>query len=491
MKKLEELLYGVAVRRVTGSPDVLVSSLHIDSRVADACSLFAAIRGSVTDGHQYITQAIARGASVILCEQLPGKVHESVTYVEVDDSAMAIGLIASGFYNHPCNALILIGITGTNGKTTTAMLLYQLFEELGHKAGLISTIKNLIHGEAVNATHTTPDAIQLNCLIRRMVDEGCTYCFMEVSSHAIDQQRISGLRFTGGIFTNITHDHLDYHQSFDRYIKAKKSFFDQLTPTAFALVNKDDKHGMVMLQNCRAEKKSFGLTTMADFRCKVIENTIQGLHLLIDGQEVWFRLIGRFNAYNLLAAYATGVMLEQEKTSVLTGLSLLHPIEGRFNYVISPNKVTAIVDYAHTPDALQNVLETINDIREGEGELITVVGAGGNRDTDKRPLMATIASRFSNRVILTSDNPRFEEPGAILQEMTKGIPAAYEKNLLVIADRKEAIKTACALATQGDYILVAGKGHEQYQEIKGVRYPFDDQAIVREIFGLNQHINNP
>ncbi|MFH1297263.1 MAG: UDP-N-acetylmuramoyl-L-alanyl-D-glutamate--2,6-diaminopimelate ligase [Bacteroidota bacterium] len=491
MKQLEGILQGIKVRRITGEREVLVTSLHLDSRNMLPGSLFSAIPGTVTDGHQYVSQAIALGASVILCQHLPGRLHDGVTYVEVEDSAVALGLIASGFYDHPSHALKLIGITGTNGKTTTATWLYQLFEELGSKSGLISTIKNLIHGEVIETTHTTPDVIQLNHLLSRMVDAGCAYCFMEVSSHAIDQRRIAGLQFAGGLFTNITHDHLDYHQSFDRYIQAKKSFFDQLAPPAFALVNKDDKHGLVMLQNCLAEKKSFGLTSMADFRCKVIENTVQGLHLIIDGHEVWFRLIGRFNAYNLLAVYATAILLEQDKTSVLTCLSRLLPVEGRFNYVISPNRVTVIVDYAHTPDALQNILESINEIREGEGELITLVGAGGNRDAAKRPLMAAIASRFSNRVILTSDNPRFEEPEAILEEMKKGIPVEHEKNLLVIADRREAIRTACALARPGDYILVAGKGHERYQEIKGIRYPFDDQSVVREIFGINQRVNNP
>ena len=490
MKKLEEVLNGVVARQVKGSQDVEVTSLHFDSRMAEAGTLFAAIRGTVADGHNYIDQAIVQGANVILCEYLPSRLYNRVTYVVVEDSALALGLIASRFYDNPSNELKLIGITGTNGKTTTVTLLHQLVEELGSKAGLISTIRNMIHEEVVNATHTTPDAIQLNQLLRRMVDAGCAYCFMEVSSHAIDQQRISGLHFAGGVFTNITHDHLDYHQSFDRYLRVKKSFFDQLASEAFALVNKDDKHGMVMLQNCAAEKTSFGLTTMADFRCKVIENTVQGLHLMIDGKEVWFRLIGRFNAYNLLAIYSTAVLLGLDKTAVLTALSRLHPVEGRFNYVISPTRITAIVDYAHTPDALQNVLETINDIREGEGKLITVVGAGGNRDAAKRPVMAAIASQFSNRLILTSDNPRFEEPEAILQEMKHGIPVAYEINLLVIADRREAIRTACALAHPGDYILVAGKGHEQYQEIKGIRYPFDDQAVVREIFGINQRVNN-
>lgn len=490
MKRLVELLIDIEGRKVTGNEKVEVASLHLDSRKAGCGSLFAAIPGTVTDGHIYIPQAVAQGAHVILCEQLPEQLYEQVTYVEVPDSSKALGVIASRFYDDPSRGLKLVGITGTNGKTTTATLLYQLVEALGGKAGLISTIRNMIHTEIGEATHTTPDAIQLNQLLRRMVDAGCTCCFMEVSSHAIDQQRIAGLQFAGGIFTNITHDHLDYHQSFDRYIRAKKRFFDHLAPQAFALVNKDDKHGMVMLQNCAAVKSTFGLTTMADFRCKVMENTVQGLHLLIERQEVWFRLIGRFNACNLLAAYASAILLGMDKTEVLTALSRLQPVEGRFNYVISQSGITVIVDYAHTPDALQNVLETMNEIREGAGELITVVGAGGNRDVAKRPLMAAIASQLSSRVILTSDNPRFEDPEVILQEMKKGIPASEEKNLLVIADRKEAIRTACALAHPGDYILVAGKGHEPYQEIKGIRYPFDDQAIVREIFGINPSVNN-
>lgn len=490
MMRLEELIESIETGKVTGSREVEVSSLQLDSRLVGQGSLFAAIRGTVTDGHNFIPQAIAQGASVILCELLPGKLHESVTYVEAADPALVLGMMASRFYGHPSRELKLVGITGTNGKTTTATLLYELSTELGLKAGLISTIRNIICGEVVSATHTTPDAIHLNQLLRRMADAGCEYCFMEVSSHAVDQQRIAGLRFAGGLFTNITHDHLDYHQTFDRYIRAKKGFFDQLKPGSFALVNKDDKHGMVMLQNCPAEKSTYGLFSMADFRCKVMENTVQGLHLMIDGQEVWFRLIGRFNAYNLLATYAAARLLGLDKTDVLTTLSRLQPVQGRFNYVVSPEKITAIIDYAHTPDALQNVLETINDIREGAGQLITVVGAGGNRDAAKRPVMASIASQLSSRVILTSDNPRFEEPEAILQEMRGGIPVSYEKQLLVIADRREAIRTAYAIARPGDYILVAGKGHEPYQEIKGIRYPFDDQAIVREIFGMNERTTN-
>lgn len=490
MKRLEELLIGVDVRKAAGNMDAGVTSLHLDSRKAGSGSLFAAIPGTVTDGHLYISQAVQNGARVILCERFPETLQEGVTYIEAADAALALGIVASRFHDDPSRALTLVGITGTNGKTTTATLLYRLMEAMGEKAGLISTIRNMIHTQVDEATHTTPDAIQVNRLLQRMVETGCTYCFMEVSSHAIDQKRTAGLTFAGGVFTNITHDHLDFHQSFDRYIRAKKGFFDHLPPEAFALVNKDDKHGMVMLQNCAAGKWSFGLSSMADFRCKVIENTVQGLHLQIDRQEVWFRLIGRFNAYNLLAVYSTAILLGLDKTEVLTELSQLQPVEGRFNYVISPSGITAIVDYAHTPDALQNVLETINEIREGGGELITVVGAGGNRDAAKRPLMAAIAVELSNRVILTSDNPRFEDPEVILQEMKKGIPAEEERNLLVITDRKEAIRTACALAKPGDYILVAGKGHEPYQEVKGIRYPFDDQEIIREIFGIGESVNN-
>jgi len=489
MKPLMEILTGVKIRRIAGSDEMEISSLQFDSRKAEPGCLFAAIRGTQTDGHQYISQAIALGAHAILCETLPKQLYNNICYIQVENSAHALGMIASNFFDHPSQALKLIGITGTNGKTTTVSLLYQLFEELGMKTGMISTIRYRVHQETIEATHTTPDTIQLHRLIRQMADAGCQYCFIEVSSHAIDQHRIAGLTFAGGVFTNITHDHLDYHKSFASYINAKKAFFDQLSPEAFALVNKDDKHGMVMLQNCPASSYTYGLASMADFRCKILENTVQGLHMILDGQEVWFRLIGRFNAYNLLASYATAILLGLERTKVLTGLSQLHPVDGRFNYVISPEKVTAVVDYAHTPDALQNVLETINDIRQGAGQLITVTGAGGNRDPLKRPVMAKIACQFSSRVILTSDNPRDEEPEAILEEMKKGVPAEFMQNLLVITNRREAIKTACALAQPGDYILVAGKGHETCQEIKGVKYPFDDQAVLREIFGVNTIVN--
>lgn len=489
MKPLRKILTGVKVLRMQGSDEREISLLHFDSRKVEQGTLFAAIRGTQTDGHQYIPQAISSGAHAILCETLPKKLQNNITYIEVENSAHALGIIASNFFDHPSQALQLIGITGTNGKTTTVSLLYQLFEELGIKTGMISTIRNKVHQKTIEATHTTPDTIQLHQLLRQMVEAGCRYCFMEVSSHAIDQQRIAGLTFAGGIFTNLTHDHLDYHKSFARYINVKKTFFDQLSPEAFALVNKDDKHAKVILQNCPASAYTYSLSSMANFRCKILENTVQGLHMTIEGQEVWFRLIGRFNAYNLLTTYATAVLLGLERTEILTGLSQMYPVDGRFTYVISPEKVIAVIDYAHTPDALQNVLETINDIRQGVGQLITIAGAGGNRDPLKRPVMAKIATQLSSRVILTSDNPRDEEPEAILEEMKKGVPAEFMKNLLVISNRREAIKTACSLAQPGDYILIAGKGHETYQEIKGVKHPFDDQAVVREVFGINTVIN--
>ena len=490
MKRLTDILKGVKVLKIAGRDEVEISSLHLDSRKVESGSLFAALIGTQTDGHQYINQAIALGANAILCETIPKKQSDLVSYIQVEQADQALGIIAANFFDHPSQSLKLIGITGTNGKTTTVSLLHQLFEAFGLKAGMISTIKNMVHQEKIEATHTTPDTIQLHQLLKQMVDAGCSYCFMEVSSHAIDQHRIAGLTFAGGVFTNITHDHLDYHKSFASYIDAKKAFFDQLSPEAFALVNKDDKHGLFMLQNSPASSYSYGLTSMADFRCRILENTVQGLHLVMDGQEVWFHLIGRFNAYNLLASYATAVLLGLERTEVLTQLSQLQPVEGRFNYMISEDKVTAVVDYAHTPDALQNVLETINDIRQGVGQLITVAGAGGNRDRAKRPVMAKIACQLSSRVILTSDNPRDEEPDAILEEMRHGVPVEFVKNLLVITDRREAIKTACAIAQPGDFILVAGKGHETYQEIKGVKYPFDDQVVLRELFGINTVINN-
>ena len=485
MKPLNEILEGCNVIRVTGSGETIISSLHLDSREVKPGGLFAAVRGTQTDGHRFIHQAITRGAVAVLCEALPGPPEPGVTYVEVAQSMIALGIVAAAFYDHPSHRLKLIGITGTNGKTTTASLLFHLFGHLGSIPGLISTIDNRVGEEVIPSTHTTPDSIQLNQLLLKMADAGCSYCFMEVSSHAIDQHRIEGLKFAGGVFTNLTHDHLDYHGSFDEYLRVKKRFFDHLSDDAFALVNKDDKNAPVMIQNCGAEKFTYGLTSAADFRCKVLENNIDGLHLLIDGREAWFRLIGRFNGYNLLAAYATAVLLGQDKTTVLSHLSRQGPVAGRFNYLLSPGKVIAIVDYEHTPDALKKVLETINEILLGKGRLITVVGAGGNRDTAKRPVMAGIASRMSDILILTSDNPRNEEPESILGEMLQGVPEEHSRNMAVITDRKEAIRAACAMATPGDFILVAGKGHETYQEIRGVRTPFDDMSVLREAFGMN------
>lgn len=480
--KLGDLLNNVSVTCIYGKSDVIVSSLSLDSRSAEKGALFFALRGTTQDGHQYIDPAIRKGASAIVCETAPATLEKDVSYVVVPDSSEAMALMASAFYGNPSALLRLVGITGTNGKTTTVTLLHRLFRDLGYHSGLISTIRNRIDDTDIPATHTTPDVISLNRLLREMADAGCHYCFMEVSSHAVDQKRIAGLHFSGGIFSNITHDHLDYHKTFDAYLKAKKGFFDALPKESFALVNKDDRNGMVMLQNTKAEKYTYSLLSMADFRCRLIENRFQGLQLEMGGKEAWFRLTGRFNAYNLLAVYAAAILLGQDSTEVLTSLSNMEPVDGRFNTVVSSDHILAIIDYAHTPDALKNVLETIHGIMESGSRIITVAGAGGNRDTTKRPLMAKIASDMSDQVILTSDNPRFEEPEAIIEDMKKGIDPLAAKKVLAIVNRHEAIRTAYALAQPGDIILIAGKGHETYQEIKGVKYPFDDKAIVNEIF---------
>jgi UDP-N-acetylmuramoyl-L-alanyl-D-glutamate--2,6-diaminopimelate ligase len=480
MIKLKDILYKVAVKEIHGSTDISVGKLCIDSRIAGKDDVFIARKGTAVDAHEFIPDVIAKGARSIICEDLPSQLDTQVTYVCVDSSNQALGTMASHYYGNPSEGLVLVGVTGTNGKTTIASLLYQLFSKLGYACGLISTVKVMVDNKTVNATHTTPDAIKLNELMSDMVNAGCTYCFMEVSSHAIHQDRISGLTFSGGIFSNITHDHLDYHGDFKSYIQAKKLFFDLLPSTAFALVNKDDKNSSVMLQNTRARKYSYGLKSASDFKGKVIENLFDGLLLEIDKQEVWCKLIGEFNAYNLMAVYASAVLLEQEKPKVLTLMSILDTAEGRFEYVRSEEGITAIVDYAHTPDALKNVLQTINAIRTGNEELITVIGAGGDRDPGKRPVMGQIAGSLSSRVILTSDNPRSEDPEAIIREMKEGIEPVDYKKLLVITNRKEAIHTACALAREGDIILVAGKGHEKYQEIKGVKHPFDDKEILKE-----------
>jgi UDP-N-acetylmuramoyl-L-alanyl-D-glutamate--2,6-diaminopimelate ligase len=490
MMLLKDIIGSFSITGITGSTDIPISGVHFDSRKVMPGNLFFAVPGTTSDGHSFIETAIEKGATAIVCEQIPATIPAGTTFVVVAKSNMALGVMTSKFYGDPSGKLKLIGLTGTNGKTTSVTLLHQVFYELGYSTGLISTIQNKINQVEVPATHTTPDPIQLNELLARMVREGCEYCFMEVSSHAVDQQRIAGLTFAGGIFTNLTHDHLDYHKTFDAYLHAKKSFFDHLPATAFALINKDDKNGKVMIQNTLAAKYTLSLQAMADFRCKIIENQFHGIHLNIDGQEVWFKLIGTFNAYNLLTVYAASVLLGQDKTEVLTLLSRMEPVAGRFNYVISPDRITGIVDYAHTPDALKNVLETINEIREHNEQLITVVGAGGNRDATKRPVMAKIAANLSDRVILTSDNPRNEEPEAILAEMKSGVELHQAKKVLVIVNRLEAIKTACALARPGDIILVAGKGHENYQEIKGIRHHFDDKEVLNEIFG-NDSIVKP
>lgn len=482
MAILQDILYGVAIEQVLGSTSVEVEQITFDSRKVFPNSLFVAIKGTQSDGHQYIPQVEESGAGVIVSEVLPQEIKENITYVKVANSAKALGIIAANFYDNPSSKLKLVGVTGTNGKTTVGTLLYKLFRELGYKVGLISTVENQINDVIIPSTHTTPDQIAINKLLAQMVEAGCDYCFMEVSSHAVAQYRIEGLVFAGGIFTNITHDHLDFHLTFDNYIKAKKAFFDHLPKPAFALTNVDDKNGEVMLQNTKAGKKSFALRSMADFKCKVIENQFSGLHLDIDGQEVYFKLVGDFNAYNILAVYATAMLLGQDKIDVLTILSELSGAEGRFDYIISPNKVVGIIDYAHTPDALSNVLSTIENIRNGNESIITIIGCGGDRDKTKRPVMAKTACDWSTKVIFTSDNPRSEDPEAIIKDMQEGVTPVNQRKVLTIVDRKEAIKTACHLAKPGDIILLAGKGHEKYQEIKGIKTDFDDKKILLNLF---------
>jgi UDP-N-acetylmuramoyl-L-alanyl-D-glutamate--2,6-diaminopimelate ligase len=480
MKLLKDILYKAGIIEVEGSTNVAITALSFDSRKVEKDSLFVAVKGTVSDGHKYIDETISKGAIAILCEEFPDVLNEKATYVKVTDAALALGIVAANFYDNPSDKLKLVGVTGTNGKTTTVTLLFNLFKKLGYKTGLLSTVKNQINNDIIPSTHTTPDAIQLNYLLRQMIDKGCTHCFMEVSSHAVVQNRISGIHFTGAVFTNITHDHLDYHKTFDEYIKAKKRFFDMLGSDAFALTNRDDVNGEVMLQNTRATKRTYSLRSMADFKCRVVENQFSGLLLNIDNQEVWSKLIGSFNAYNLLAVYATAILLKEDKTNVLTTLSTLSSVEGRFQYVRTENGVIGIVDYAHTPDALMNVLKTINDIRTGNEKVITVVGCGGDRDSVKRPVMAKIACDLSNKVILTSDNPRSEEPDSIIKDMQAGVDGVNHKKTISITDRAEAIKTACSYAEPGDIILVAGKGHEKYQEIKGVKHSFDDMLVLQE-----------
>ncbi len=488
VKQLRDILYTVQLREVNGMTDIPIKHICFDSRKVQLDTLFIALPGTQVDGHKFIDNAIQRGATAILCEHFPEELQLGITYLGVENAAHEMGKIAANFYDHPSKKLRLVGVTGTNGKTTIATLLYRLFRSLQYNVGLLSTIRYLINDEETIATHTTPDVLTLNALLAKMVDQACEYCFMEVSSHAVVQERISGLHFTGGLFTNITHDHLDYHGTFDAYIRAKKGFFDRLPTKAFALTNADDKRGEVMLQNTKAQKQKYALKAMADFRAKVLENNFEGLVMQLDGAEVHSFLVGEFNAYNLLAVYSTAILLGEEKMEVLTAISQLAAADGRFDCVkIIGSQTTGIVDYAHTPDALVNVLKTINAIRTRNEQLITIVGCGGDRDRTKRPVMAKVACEYSDKVILTSDNPRSEEPEAIIEEMKKGVEPHVAPKVLAITNRLEAIKTACMLANDGDIILLAGKGHEQYQEIKGVKYPFDDKTELRNALEVNRN----
>ncbi len=483
--KLEELLKKISVKTIEGPADVDIVGVDIDSRKVGPGHLFVAIKGTQTDGHQYIAKAIELGAAAILCEDMPAERQTGVTYVQVPSTESAIGTVATTFYGDPTSKLILVGVTGTNGKTTIATLLYNMFRRLGFKCGLLSTVCNYIEDEAVPASHTTPDPIELNQLLSRMVEAGCQYAFMECSSHAIAQQRIGGLKFAGGIFTNLTRDHLDYHKTVENYRNAKKAFFDMLPKGAFAVTNADDKNGMFMVQNTKATVKTYSIRSMADFKARIIECHFEGMYLEVDGHEVGVQFIGKFNVSNLLAVYGAAVMLGQKPEDILLVLSTLKSVAGRLEPIHSPEGYTAVVDYAHTPDALENVLNAIHEVLDGkDGHIITVCGAGGNRDKGKRPLMAQEAVKQSDRVIITSDNPRFEEPQDIINDMLAGLDQKQMKKVVSIVDRKEAIRTACMMAQKDDVILIAGKGHEDYQEIKGVKHHFDDREVVREIFGV-------
>lgn len=486
--ELKRLIKVLQVQYLTGTDDLEIKGIAADSRKVTEGYLFVAVKGTATDGHEFIPAAIDNGVVAIVCEMLPDITVENVTYIVVPDSAEALGKLASAWYEFPSDNLIVVGVTGTNGKTTIATLLYDMFRKMGHKVGLFSTVCNYIDGEAVPATHTTPDALTLHELMARMVEAGCEYMFMEVSSHSIDQKRISGISFDGGIFTNLTRDHLDYHLTVDNYLKAKKQFFDNLPPTAFALTNTDDKSGLVMLQNSAATKLTYSLRTLADVKGKILESHFEGTLLLINDKEVMVHFVGRFNAYNLLAVYGAAVALGKDPEEVLVVLSMLHSVSGRFETIQSPLGYTAIVDYAHTPDALTNVLNGIHEVLDNRGRIITVVGAGGNRDKGKRPLMAKEAAKLSDQVILTSDNPRLEEPEDIIKDMVAGLNNEELQRTICITDRSQAIKTAALLAKKGDVILIAGKGHEDYQDIKGVKHHFDDREIVRELFGAQQKL---
>ena len=482
MKQIDDVLKGIEVISVTGKTGTGISGIGFDSRNVKEGSLFVAVKGVKTDGHDYMDAAVRSGAAAIICEKLPEHRDDRICWIKVKDSARALGVAASNFYGNPSHLMKLIGVTGTNGKTTIASLLYQTFRKLGFKCGLFSTVCNYINDRELPATHTTPDPVQLNSLMANMVSEGCDYAFMEVSSHSLDQQRIAGLEFRGGIFTNLTHDHLDYHKTFENYLTAKKRFFDTLPEDSFALVNIDDKNGRVMLQNCKARHYTFSVRSMADFRCGIFERSFEGMKLKMQGEEVWTRFVGDFNASNLLAVYAASELLGGSKKEILTIVSDLYPVSGRLELFKSADGITGIVDYAHTPDALVNVIDTLNKVRNRSVSLITVVGAGGDRDKTKRPKMAFIAAEGSDKVILTSDNPRTEDPGKILDDMEAGITPELKKKTLRIADRKEAIRTAVMLATKGDVILIAGKGHETYQEINGVKHHFDDREVLKEAF---------
>ena len=482
---LKDLLSSMKPKAVIGNEDIDITGVNIDSRRIGKGHLFVAMVGTQVDGHQFISKAIAQGAAAILCERLPEETSKGVTYVQVDSTEDAVGKVATLFYGDPSRHLKLVGVTGTNGKTTIATLLYNMFRKMGHKCGLLSTVCNYIEDEAIPTEHTTPDPIELNALLSRMVEAGCEYAFMECSSHAIAQKRIGGLRFAGGIFTNLTRDHLDYHKTFENYRDAKKAFFDSLSKNAFAITNADDKNGLVMVQNCKAQVKTYSIRQMADYRARILECHFEGMYLEIDGNEVGVQFIGKFNVSNLLAVYGAARMLGKEPQDILVAMSTLHSVNGRLDPVRSPEGYTAIVDYAHTPDALENVLNAIHEVLNGKGKVITVCGAGGNRDKGKRPLMAQEAVKQSDRVIITSDNPRFEEPQDIINDMLAGLNAQQMKKVISIADRKEAIRAACMMAGKGDVILVAGKGHENYQEIKGVKHHFDDKEVLRDIF-MNQ-----
>ena len=485
MVKLSELLKNIKTVSVVGNTDIDIADVNIDSRRIAKGHLFLAIKGTQTDGHKYIGKAIELGATAIVCEDMPETLSDGVTYVQVSSTEDVTGIIATTFQGNPSTKLKLVGVTGTNGKTTIATLLYNMFRAMGHKCGLLSTVCNYIEGEAIPADHTTPDPIELNRLLRRMVDAGCEYVFMECSSHAIAQKRIGGLKFAGGIFTNLTRDHLDYHKTVENYRNAKKAFFDMLPKDAFAIINIDDKNGMYMVQNTKATVKTYSTRAMADFRARIVECHFEGMYLEVDGHEVGVQFIGKFNVSNLLAVYGAAIMLGKQPEDILVVMSTLKSVAGRLEPIRSEEGVTAVVDYAHTPDALDNVLKAIHEVLDGtDGKVITVCGAGGNRDKGKRPLMAQEAVKQSDRVIITSDNPRFEEPQDIINDMLSGLDQKQMKKVVSIIDRREAIKTACMLAEKGDVILIAGKGHEDYQEVKGVKHHFDDREVVREIFGV-------